>query len=170
MMEVIPMARNASYMMPMDNSMAADLFEPALQRKSSTRSDKVVVRIPKLSSIIDLAPQKNADELIKIQTNETEDLGVPVCKKIQKKCGHACYGVKGEKRCLPCIEPSCAPLSYKGGQDADQLCGICYTSELGSEACSKLGCGHVFHTDCIINLLKHRWTTLKISFAFMSCP
>ena len=82
MMEVIPMARNASYMMPMDNSMAADLFEPALQRKSSTRSDKVVVKIPKLSSIIDLAPQKNADELIKIQTNETEDLGVPVCKKI----------------------------------------------------------------------------------------
>ena len=124
-MEVIPMARNASYMKPVHNNndliMAEDLFEPALQRKSSTRSDGIVMRVPKLSlSIVDAVPhQKNADELIKIQTNETEEQSVPVCQKIQKKCGHACYGVKGEKRCLPCIEPSCAPRNYKAGQDAD---------------------------------------------------
>lgn len=31
-------------------------------------------------------------------------------------------------------------------------------------------CGHVFHANCVLQLLKHRWSTLKISFAFMQCP
>ena len=34
--------------------------------------------------------------------------------------------------------------------NSDELCTICYTSELGSEPCSQLSCGHTFHTDCIV--------------------
>ena len=51
-----------------------------------------------------------------------------------------------------------------------ELCTICYTSELESEACVQLDCGHVFHANCVLKLLQYRWNTLKISFAFMSCP
>ena len=54
--------------------------------------------------------------------------------------------------------------------NSDELCTICYCSELGSEPCTTLSCGHTFHTDCIVQLLTHKWTTLRISFAFMSCP
>ena len=52
----------------------------------------------------------------------------------------------------------------------DELCSICYTSELREEPCVTLGCGHIFHTECIRNLLKHRWTTTRITFAFLDCP
>ena len=47
---------------------------------------------------------------------------------------------------------------------------MCFTSELGAQSCVQLGCGHVFHADCILQLVKHRWSTLKVSFAFLSCP
>ena len=56
------------------------------------------------------------------------------------------------------------------GHDDSELCAICYTSELREEPCVQLGCGHVFHSNCVLMLLKHKWSTLKISFAFMSCP
>ena len=52
----------------------------------------------------------------------------------------------------------------------NELCGICYTSELGEEPCVRLGCGHVFHANCMHQLLGHRWSTLRISFGFMDCP
>ena len=52
----------------------------------------------------------------------------------------------------------------------DELCAICYTSELREEPCVKLSCGHIFHENCVLQLLQHRWNTLKISFAFMACP
>ena len=52
----------------------------------------------------------------------------------------------------------------------DELCTICYTEELGAAACTRLSCGHVFHTDCLVELLKHKWPTLRISFGFMACP
>ena len=28
----------------------------------------------------------------------------------------------------------------------------------------------MFHANCIIELLKHKWSTLRITFAFMACP
>ena len=33
-----------------------------------------------------------------------------------------------------------------------------------------LACGHIFHADCVKKLLRHRWSTLRISFEFMACP
>ena len=55
-------------------------------------------------------------------------------------------------------------------QAEGELCGICYTCELGEEACVKLGCGHVFHANCVDMLMSHRWTTLRISFGYLDCP
>ena len=87
------------------------------------------------------------------------------CGKVKEDCGHSCKGVANERRCLPCIDPVCTD-----GVNETELCGICYTSELGEEPCSKLRCGHLFHTNCIVQLLKHGHATLRLSFAFMSCP
>ena len=52
----------------------------------------------------------------------------------------------------------------------NELCGICFTCELGEEACVRLGCGHVFHANCVRLLLGHKWTTLRISFGYLDCP
>ena len=54
--------------------------------------------------------------------------------------------------------------------DPSEICSICFTSSLDEEPCVQLGCGHIFHANCVLELLKHKWTTLRISFAFMSCP
>ena len=54
-----------------------------------------------------------------------------VCDKTLP-CGHACCGVKGEEKCLPCLH-GCAVEDTNGPklkQDADDMCMICYTEGL----------------------------------------
>ena len=51
-----------------------------------------------------------------------------------------------------------------------ELCGICFTSELGSEPCVGMVCGHVFHVNCVLLMLQHKWTTLRITFSYLNCP
>ena len=89
------------------------------------------------------------------------------CKKVHGDCGHKCGGVAYETSCLPCLQQGC----NSGQQNLDDLCNICYTEELGEEPCIQLPvCNHLFHAQCIKNLLKHRWSTLRITFDFLSCP
>ena len=72
---------------------------------------------------------------------------------------------------MPCLHANCSEASgHFNGVNEDELCTICYTTELGSEACTRLSCGHVFHTNCLIQLLQHRWPTLRMTFGFMACP
>ena len=95
------------------------------------------------------------------------------CQEVHKTCQHQCGGVCGETVCPPCLEPECVamhdtivpPLPTK-----DDLCNICYTSELSTDPTVRLSCGHIFHATCVKDLLKHRWSTLRISFDFMACP
>ena len=95
---------------------------------------------------------------------------IPFCKK-KLKCGHSCKGVSNEQKCLPGINVDCAKTSgLFHGIDENEICGICYTNELGSEACSKLSYVHTFHTKCLVNFLKHKWPTLRITFGFITCP
>ena len=81
-------------------------------------------------------------------------------------CGHTCCGVSHSDACLPCMELCCSASKI----NKNELCAICYTSELGDEPCIELGCGHIYHAGCVKQLIEHGWSTLKISFAFMSCP
>ena len=89
---------------------------------------------------------------------------------VSKSCGLVSIGslpgsgVSGKQNRSQAIEPEAS------GYDRDELCAICYTSELGSDPVVKLGCGHFFHEECVEQLLKHRWSTMQISFAFMACP
>ena len=60
------------------------------------------------------------------------DGGIPFCRK-QKQCSHSCAGVKGETKCLPCLEPECMTAEDNILPQNDELCTICYTSELKEE-------------------------------------
>jgi len=56
------------------------------------------------------------------------------------------------------------------GAAENELGGICFTSELGDEPCVRMTCGHVFHANCVLMMLKHKWTTLRITFGYLDCP
>ena len=99
---------------------------------------------------------------------EEEEALIKRCRKIHA-CGHRCNGVSDEEDCLPCLCEECHDEESRLPA-AEELCTICWTSELEAEACVQLGCGHVFHANCVLKLLQHRWSTLKISFGFMACP
>ena len=95
----------------------------------------------------------------------------------QHECGHRCNGVEGESIHLPCLEQECIEASVRAGSAqvpiscaSGELCGICYTSELGEEACVRLSCGHVFHANCVLMLLQHQYSTLRITFGYLDCP
>ena len=49
------------------------------------------------------------------------------------------------------------------GQCEDDFCTVCWVSELGSEPCIKLTCGHVFHLNCIKSIIEKRWTSFLTS-------
>ena len=74
----------------------------------------------------------------------------------QNTRGSICQMVKGK------------PIGMNAAEN--ELGGICFTSELGEEPCVKLTCGHVFHANCLLQMLMHRWTTLRVTFGFLDCP
>lgn len=63
-----------------------------------------------------------------------------------------------------------APPSVVESAAATELCTICYTCELEEEACVRLVCGHVFHANCVMQMLTHRYSTSKITFGYLDCP
>ena len=107
---------------------------------------------------------------------EEDESRFKVCGKAME-CGHSCRGVSGESDCLPCLNIECiesanaidkALVSQNAAET--ELCCICYTSELGEEACVRLACGHVFHANCIALMFEHSHSTLRITFGYMDCP
>ncbi len=55
--------------------------------------------------------------------------------------------------------------------EAADLCGICFVEGLSEAPCAAvLPCKHVFHVECLADLLRARWSGPRISFGFLSCP
>ena len=69
-------------------------------------------------------------------------------------------------------------------QDVDGICTICTEALVyGKEGDGafevdrenqkpliKIGCGHVFHAECLRNHLRARWPEQNISWRFLRCP
>ena len=106
------------------------------------------------------------------EVKEPESPQILPCQKLHERCGHMCDGVAGETVCPPCLEDDCSIHSGAAHQLPlrDSLCSICYTCELSEEPIVQLTCGHIFHANCVKELMKHKWSTLRISFEFMACP
>ena len=158
--EQIQLVRNASQIVQVK---ARGYEEPTLVRRSSTGEKTQIFTVMEIKAAPVIIIQTGND------VNAAEGPMIPLCTK-QLTCGHQCNGVKNEHSCPPCLDPACAPNHYKGGVNADDMCRICYTYELGAEACSRLSCGHIYHTNCLINQLKAKWSTLYYTWRFMNCP
>ncbi|XP_020804911.1 E3 ubiquitin-protein ligase highwire isoform X2 [Drosophila serrata] len=96
-----------------------------------------------------------------------------------KPCGHACGGVTGERKCLPCLQHVCHSRENelaeelrdpKLTQDADDMCMICFVEALSCAPSIHLECGHVFHYHCCKAVLEKRWSGPRITFGFSLCP
>ncbi|XP_062141939.1 E3 ubiquitin-protein ligase highwire-like [Drosophila sulfurigaster albostrigata] len=96
-----------------------------------------------------------------------------------KPCGHACGGVAGERKCLPCLQHVCHARENelaeelrdpKLTQDADDMCMICFVEALSCAPSIHLECGHVFHFHCCKAVLEKRWSGPRITFGFSLCP
>ncbi|XP_043660407.1 E3 ubiquitin-protein ligase highwire [Drosophila teissieri] len=96
-----------------------------------------------------------------------------------KPCGHACGGVTGERKCLPCLQHVCHTRENelaeeqrdpKLTQDADDMCMICFVEALSCAPSIHLECGHVFHYHCCKAVLEKRWSGPRITFGFSLCP
>ena len=87
--------------------------------------------------------------------------------RFELNCGHQCMGVAGDdKNCLPCLKVECR----KGNQMTEQdECGICM-EVLGAAPCIKVCKRHVFHAECIAQLIHQGEPTAKMAFNFLNCP
>ena len=100
----------------------------------------------------------------------------PVCGSALP-CGHSSQGVRGSSRQLPCLKSECQHTHNLINSDEEELCGICFSTALKDEACVRLKlcylrltCRHVFHANCVAQMLTHGHSTLKISFGYLDCP
>ncbi|OMJ78568.1 hypothetical protein SteCoe_21592 [Stentor coeruleus] len=84
------------------------------------------------------------------------------CKKILP-CGHQCYGTLNETSCFECLNEDC-------NQNGSSYCTICYVEGLYNAPCVKLGCGHIYHYQCLETTIVKRWAGPRITFKFARCP
>jgi hypothetical protein len=91
------------------------------------------------------------------------------CTKVLK-CGHKCYGCKGEKVCPPCLNNECSNYVNIFDQNSDSYCNICFTEGLGNAPVVLLACNHFIHYKCIETRLKKKWVGPKITFGHCLCP
>jgi len=80
-------------------------------------------------------------------------------------CGHHCYGVKNEHRCLPCLNENC-----RDSNNEHDFCSICFIEGLGAAPSVQMICGHIVHYHCLVTQLEKRWVGPRITFNFAKCP
>ena len=74
---------------------------------------------------------------------------------------------------MPCLEPECIEKmaeNKKPKHNVDDYCNICYCTAVGQDPSVILGCGHVYHLDCIKDLVKKGYNGPRIVFNHIDCP
>lgn len=86
--------------------------------------------------------------------------------------GHPWKGFMDEEECLPCLHPDWVEADPEPtlDQNDDTFCTIWYISGLGEKPWIKLGWNHIFHVDCIREIIKNKWAGPRITFLFKKCP
>lgn len=87
------------------------------------------------------------------------------------QCGHPCPGHDGEDKCLPCLNGECEEAKKLNlNQKGEDYCNICYVEGLSAAPCIQIGCGHIFHYECLTKRIESKWHTPRIFFTFAMCP
>lgn len=96
------------------------------------------------------------------------------CGRRHRGCGHWCGGIRGEERCLPCLQPECvrrAPPGVPKLPEAEEWCAICWTEPLGAAPAVQLACGHVLHQHCAEAMVRKGHTGgRRLTFKSIKCP
>lgn len=116
------------------------------------------------------------------------------CGKRHNDCGHWCGGVRGEHRCLPCLQPGCGNKKACGSSappptagvaalapqvvqpmtklpEGDDWCPICWTEPLNGAPAIRLTCGHVLHQHCAEAMVRKGHTGgRRLTFKSIRCP
>lgn len=109
---------------------------------------------------------------------QCQEYSTLACARV-RPCGHLCGGVVNEQKCLPCLQYMCHDRENENAelvkapkltQDSDDMCMICFTDALLCAPSLQLVCGHVFHYNCLRQVLEKRWTGPRITFSFCQCP
>jgi len=115
-----------------------------------------------------LQPSDNLQTMI-CGSEECHAKSTICCDKVLE-CSHLCYGIKNETKCLPCLHEDCASKRSNAHQQGDDYCNICFVEGLNQAPTIELGCGHMFHYECIKKKLSEKWPGARITFGFMNCP
>ncbi len=91
------------------------------------------------------------------------------CTKLLK-CGHKCFGCKGEVTCPPCLNSDCNSFVSLYNQDSSSYCNICFTEGLSQAPVVLLSCNHFIHLKCLSTRLTKKWIGPKITFNHCLCP
>ena len=92
------------------------------------------------------------------------------CKKVLP-CGHNWYGSVQSKTCMPCLNEKCVEKNPAKTYSAkgEDFCSQWFSEGLEDKPWVQLQWGHVFHSSCILEKLKMKWSTAYINFEHLNC-
>ncbi|KRX06473.1 hypothetical protein PPERSA_05086 [Pseudocohnilembus persalinus] len=127
------------------------------KKQQQEQEEEIKLRLPKILDMPHIC--YNYDCQLKAQN---------ACKK-KLDCGHECYGIKGEIKCLQCLDDECAKKN-KDEQTGNDYCNICFVEGLSAAPTIRSACGHLFHYHCMKKRLEVKWITPRIVFNYCYCP
>lgn len=105
------------------------------------------------------------------QSDECQEKAKEFWNEIHQ-CKHPCYGFINEEKWLPWIHPDCVAEdpALTLDQNTDTDCAIWGFEKITEQPSVQLDCKHIFHVDCISEIIRRRYNGPRINFNFKACP